>query len=96
MKPWQMMRSFGQVAMPSGYDAVVLADSPAGYWKMDETSGSTVVDYSGNDRHGTYFNSPTLAADGALFNGTNQYATFPHAAFDVIGNAGQSYTFYLS
>lgn len=42
------------------YSDEVLDDSPYLYWKMDETSGTTVDDSSGNNRDGTYVNSPTL------------------------------------
>jgi hypothetical protein len=67
------------------YSAEVLADSPVGYWRLNETSGSTVVDSSGNGLNGSYINSPTLNQSSAitggrsvLFNGTNQYASIPH------------------
>lgn len=36
------------------YDTEVLADTPAGYWKLQDTSGTTAVDSSGNGRNGTY------------------------------------------
>lgn len=36
------------------YDSEVAADSPAIYWKLQETSGTTATDSSGNARHGTY------------------------------------------
>ena len=36
------------------YPAEVLADNPLLYWRLDETSGTNVVDYSGNGRTGTY------------------------------------------
>ena len=39
-----------------GYSAVVLNDSPVLYWKMNEPSGTNVVDYSGNNRVGTAAN----------------------------------------
>jgi hypothetical protein len=42
------------------YDAEVLADSPWGYWKCDETSGSTLADSSGNGHDMTITGSPTL------------------------------------
>jgi hypothetical protein len=32
----------------------ILALNPVGYWKLDETSGTTANDSSGNARHGTY------------------------------------------
>jgi hypothetical protein len=36
------------------YDSEVLADAPSGYWKLNETSGTTAADSSGNGRNGTY------------------------------------------
>lgn len=49
--------------------AAVMALSPIGYWKLDETTGTTAIDSSGNGRNGTYAGTHTLAArDG--------YATF--------------------
>jgi hypothetical protein len=56
----------------------VLADSPAAYWRLGESSGTTAVDQVGV-YNGTYINSPTLGVDGifagntaAGFNGTTQ------------------------
>jgi len=36
------------------YDTEVAADSPKGYWKLQETSGTTATDSSGLSRNGTY------------------------------------------
>lgn len=38
----------------------ILALGPIAYWPLDETSGTTATDISGNGRNGTYVNSPTL------------------------------------
>jgi hypothetical protein len=64
----------------SAYSNAVLGDSPAAYWRLGETSGTTAVDATGAD-NGTYTNSPTLnqtsllAADttnkAVSFDGTN-------------------------
>ena len=52
-----------------------------GYWKMDEQSGATVGDTSGNNNAGTLTNGPTWASGkvgGALnFDGVNDYASVP-------------------
>lgn len=48
------------------YVSEVLADSPLGYWRQGDASGTTMTDSSGNGRNGTYVNSPTLAQSGAL------------------------------
>jgi hypothetical protein len=65
-----------------------VADSPLGYWRLGESSGSTALEGT-HGYHGTYFNSPTLAQTGALnldgdtsvtFNGTNNRVVVPYAA----------------
>lgn len=66
---------------PVSYSSVVLADNPRGFWLMNETSGSTFADTSGQGNNATIFNSPTLNQSGplsglnksVLFNGTTQY-----------------------
>lgn len=76
----------------NGYSAEVLADSPIGYWRLDETSGTLLADSSGNGRHGTYIGNPSLGNPGAVAggtapllvnnggNGTGQYGVVPHHA----------------
>jgi hypothetical protein len=70
------------------YKDGVLADSPTGYWRLGESSGSTASD-SIRGRHGSYVGSPTLAATGALngdsntavtTNGSGQYTSVPYDA----------------
>lgn len=46
------------------YDSEVAADSPWGYWKTNEASGSTLADSSGNARDMAITGSPTLAQTG--------------------------------
>lgn len=58
------------------YAAAVLADSPLIYWRLGESSGTTAVDSSGNGHDGTYQNSPTLGAAGALNVGSDAAVTF--------------------
>jgi len=48
------------------YSSEVLADSPVAYWRLDDTSGTSAVDSSGNARTGTYAGSPTLSAVSLL------------------------------
>jgi hypothetical protein len=66
-----------------GYADEVLADSPVGFWLLDETSGTTAVDSSGNANHGTYNGSPALAATTVAgltapdFDGSNDYVLIP-------------------
>lgn len=46
------------------YAGEVLTDAPAGLWMLNESSGSTAVDQSGNARHGSYQAGYTLAQPG--------------------------------
>jgi concanavalin A-like lectin/glucanase superfamily protein/fibronectin type III domain protein len=71
--------SGGGTATP--YTAAVTADSPAGFWRLGETSGTTAADFTGAFP-GTYLNAPTLGVAGLLpaesdravrFDGTNDY-----------------------
>jgi hypothetical protein len=71
------------------YDSVILADSPVGYWKLDETSGTTAADSSGNGRNGTYVNVPeskvapiyeTLSDQSATLAGYYSYVAIPYNA----------------
>lgn len=72
------------------YSSEVLADSPLAYYRMSETSGTTLVDSSGNGHDGTYVGGVTLNAAGlvatstdkaANFDGNNDYARVPEAAW---------------
>ena len=72
-------------------DGVVVgsAAGPVGYWKLDETSGTSAADSTGYGNTGTYVGSPTLnvAPPSALtfpsravtFNGTSQYVNVPNS-----------------
>src|SRR5438132_10623605 len=51
------------------YSATVLADHPVAYWRMDETTGSTMADASGNANNGHYAGIYTLGQPGALAGG---------------------------
>ena len=72
------------------YAQVVLADTPVGYWKLDDPSGTTVVDSSTVASNGTYVNSPTLGVAGAA-SGTGTSVTFTGASsqYANLGTASQ-------
>jgi RHS repeat-associated protein len=58
-----------KTALPSGpnpYASLAKGQSPYAYWRLGESSGTTMADTSGNGRAGTYVNSPTLGGGGAL------------------------------
>jgi len=55
MTPWilnpsRFASSGGGGGSAAAYDASVITDSPWGFWKEDETSGTTLADSSGNSR----------------------------------------------
>jgi concanavalin A-like lectin/glucanase superfamily protein/fibronectin type III domain protein len=70
----------------SAYSTTVLADTPAGYWRLGETSGTTAGDSAGANpgayRNGVVLNSASLlnsdAANGAAtFDGVNDHVSVP-------------------
>jgi Concanavalin A-like lectin/glucanases superfamily len=66
------------------YQDVVLGDSPAAYWRLDDTA-CTASDASGNGNAGAYLGQPITAAHplikdrdaAAHLDGTDNYITFP-------------------
>jgi hypothetical protein len=79
-----------------GYRSYVMADGPAAYWRLGESSGTTAVDEVGGG-DGSYVNSPTLGQSGAMagdantatsLNGSTGRVTVPAAATgpSVTGN----------
>jgi hypothetical protein len=55
---------FVGVPPPATYLSTILTDSPLAAWLLQETSGTTAADSSGNSRNATYYNSPTLNQAG--------------------------------
>ncbi|HXJ65862.1 MAG TPA: LamG domain-containing protein [Actinomycetota bacterium] len=85
------LSSGGAVAgsvIPGDYASAILADSPRGYWKFDEASG-TLADSSGNGHTGTPNGGITYGVAGAVntairLDGTSGYVSVPdHADFDL-------------
>ena len=71
------------------YAGAVLADNPTGFWQMDETGGTTLVDSApgGGVQNGTYAGSPVFSQPAAVagpgtsvrFDPANSaYATVPN------------------
>jgi hypothetical protein len=84
----------------AGYSTEVLADSPLAYYRLAETSGTTLVDASGNSRNGAYGGTAyTLNQSGATSDGdpavkffgthlsTVGYASVPSAAWMDVTSA---------
>lgn len=70
------------------FAAQVSADSLVGYWKLDETSGTSAADSSGDGNTGTHTNGPTISttvpstisftnARSLSFDGTDDYVDTP-------------------
>lgn len=51
---------------PGAYALAVLAKSPLAYWRLNETSGTSAADLSGNGHTGTYAGTITLGSASLL------------------------------
>lgn len=75
----------------AAFDDAVLADAPAAYWPLDETTGTVANDASGNGNHGTYVGSPALGSatvEGRTcpdFDGADDYVACPAIALPTTG-----------
>ncbi|WP_261779654.1 Calx-beta domain-containing protein [Microcystis aeruginosa] len=79
-----VLRILDNDAAAGSYLKTVLADIPLAYWRLDETSGTTVYDFSGNGYNGTYFGGVGLgnsaginSGTSATFDGVNDYIDTP-------------------
>jgi hypothetical protein len=70
-------------ARGSDYSNLVQSHSPAAYWRLGETSGTTAVDTTGA-HNGTYQNSVTLGSYGAVASDTNKAANFSGGVNDRV------------
>jgi hypothetical protein len=61
------------VSNPS-YETVVLSDSPVGYWRLNETTGTTAADSSGHSNTGTYVGTHALGATSPITNDSTSRA----------------------
>ena len=53
--------------LAAGYSSTILADSPAAYWRLGESSGTSAADATSHGNTGTYTGGFTLGQPGALF-----------------------------
>jgi hypothetical protein len=67
--------SAGAAPSPS-YPDEVMADGPAGYWRLGETSGTVAVDRTANNSSGLYKNGVVLGVPGALETDPDKAARF--------------------
>lgn len=90
------------VAMTVSYASKVLFYEPIAYWQLDETSGITAEDSSGNNRDGTYYGvtlnattSPTGGTAGT-WDGVNDYVdVFSTSLRDAMSLSQGSILFWL-
>jgi len=65
---------------------------PVGWWKLDETTGTTAADSSLSKNHGTLMGEPTPTVGqidgGILCDGTNDYVALPIGS--IISTLGSS------
>lgn len=72
-----------QSCLDRRYRATVLADFPAGYWRLGELSATIANDDSGRGNRGTYVNGVALGVPGAL---TGSVDTNRAARFDGVND----------
>jgi hypothetical protein len=66
------------------YSATVLTDTPLGFWRLGEPSGTSCSDSSGNSATGDYTNTPTLAVTGLLVGDADTAVTFARASSQYV------------
>lgn len=64
------------------YDAEVMFDDPFAFYKLEEASGTTANDYSGNGRHGTYAGTVTKRQPFRAFGGGSAAPLFDPTSND--------------
>ena len=78
---------------------VAAASTVAALWKMNEISGTTMVDSSGHGNNGTLHNVALGAAGhfgkAYTFNGTSSYVSVPNSASLTPGSANITISFWL-
>lgn len=78
---------------PAAYNTTVLQDSPYAYYRLNETSGTTAADSSGNGRNGTYAGSNTKASVALLPSSGLKYVSLAGTTTTSYVNISASYNF---
>ncbi len=81
-------------ALPAGYPGAVLADNPVAFWRLDETSGTNMID-TYNLNNGIYSGAVTQGTAGLIFGGADASATF-NSGTTVNGTATVPYNTSLN
>jgi hypothetical protein len=61
----------------ASYPTAVLANNPVAYYRMDDSSGTTMMDASTNGHNGTYGTSVTLGVPGLIASSGDTAGSFP-------------------
>lgn len=89
----------GPVSVTPSLSAVITSLSPTGYWKMQDTSGTTAGDSSGNGRNGTYVGSPILGGtagpDGRNYPTFTGSMTVPDNDAFSINTSGNGFSLFV-
>lgn len=59
---------------------------PVAWWKLDESSGSSAADSSGNGNTGTFYGTPAWADGGASFNGSSYIGVTSSTTTNITGD----------
>jgi hypothetical protein len=90
----ELQASYSGLVNSSGVSGdSALATGLIGLWHLDETSGTTTADSSGNNNTGTIQSGVTLGSPGKISNAmnfTNSYINIPNST--TIGNLGNTFT----
>lgn len=70
----------GSSAAVNNYATLVLASSPYVYWRLNQTSGTSATDSSGNGRHGVYTRDASNTTTPGLLNNSTDTAYLGPAA----------------
>ena len=83
----------GNGGSATSYSQTILADSRlVGYWRMNESSGSTGFDISTHSNDGTYSGAITFGVSGAIANTSDTAANIPSGgSLDISGLAAYNF-----
>ena len=62
------------------YSDNILVDQPVTYWRLNDSSGTTAADVSGNGHDGTFVNAPALGERGPTHDGDGSAVGFDAAS----------------
>jgi serine/threonine protein kinase len=88
--PSAVSASTKKEARVAGYPATILADGAVGYWRLNETAGTTAVDSTASPANGSYTGGVTLGQSGAITNPTDSAVNFDGlSAYVQVGNVAK-------